>query len=290
MQTIHFFRSGQHVTSTGQALAFSEGDLAAIAAAYDPKTHEAPIVVGHPKTDAPAYGWIEKIIAKADGLHAVTRQVNHEFAELVRQGAYKKVSPGFYPANAKNNPKPGVPYLRHLGFLGAEPPAVKGLSPIEFSEGEEMFFMEQDLLALREHSVNAREKAHERRIAGEAILTIQRQGRFPIGLLPGVLAFNESLSDGETIEFSEDGGDVVTNSQSAFFVDFLAKLPMPVALGELANADLFSEAEAAFEGPKGYEVKKRSAAVLKTAQGLMKSKGLTLANAVKEAEATVPHD
>lgn len=290
MQTIHFFRSGQHITSAGQALAFSERDLAAIAASYDPKTHEAPIVVGHPKTDAPAYGWIEKIIAKADGLHAVTRQVNEKFAELVRQGAYKKVSPGFYPADAKNNPKPGVPYLRHLGFLGAEPPAVKGLAPIEFSEGEDMFFMEEDMIALREHSVNAREKAYERQRAGDAIRAIQQQGRIPIGLLPGVLAFNESLSDGETIEFSEDGGDIVTNSQSAFFVDFLAKLPMPVVLGELGNADLFSEAAETFDAPKGYEVKKRSAAVLQTAQGLMKSKGLTLASAVKEAEATVPHD
>lgn len=27
-------------------------------------------------------------------------------------------------------------YLRHVGFLGAEPPAIKGLQPIEFSESD----------------------------------------------------------------------------------------------------------------------------------------------------------
>jgi len=31
---------------------------------------------------------------------------------------------------------PGVYYLRHVGFLGAQPPAVKGLRPIELAEGE----------------------------------------------------------------------------------------------------------------------------------------------------------
>ncbi len=29
---------------------------------------------------------------------------------------------------------PGVYYLRHVGFLGAQPPAIKGLAPVEFAD------------------------------------------------------------------------------------------------------------------------------------------------------------
>ncbi|HHR5103159.1 TPA: peptidase, partial [Escherichia coli] len=36
-----------------------------------------------------------------------------------------------------SNPKPGVLYLRHVGFLGAQPPSVKGLKQVSFSEQEE---------------------------------------------------------------------------------------------------------------------------------------------------------
>ncbi|PTM95067.1 hypothetical protein C7449_104130 [Mycoplana dimorpha] len=178
------FRAGRHTSSSGQTLTFTERDLDAIAASYDPRTHEAPIVVGHPKTDAPAYGWIERVIAKSDGLHAIPRQVNAEFSELVQQGAYKKVSAAFYPANAANNPKPGAPYLRHVGFLGAEPPAVKGLSAVQFSEGEALLFAEEDMIALREHSITARERQYRRREIEDTFRRIQKEGRLPIGLLP----------------------------------------------------------------------------------------------------------
>lgn len=33
------------------------------------------------------------------------------------------------------NPKPDTYHLRHVGLLGAEPPAVKGLRPVEFAGG-----------------------------------------------------------------------------------------------------------------------------------------------------------
>ncbi|OYW21050.1 MAG: hypothetical protein B7Z43_11640, partial [Sphingomonas sp. 12-62-6] len=44
----------------------AEADLAATAAAYDPAKFEAPIVVGHPALDAPAYGWVRGL-AFAEG-------------------------------------------------------------------------------------------------------------------------------------------------------------------------------------------------------------------------------
>ena len=134
---LHIFKPGRQTAMSGVTLEFSESDLEASARAYDPAKHEAPIVVGHPKHDAPAYGWVKSLAAGADGLNAEPHQVDANFAELVAAGRYKKISASFYLPDAPNNPVPGVYYLRHVGFLGAQPPAVKGLKAAEFADAEE---------------------------------------------------------------------------------------------------------------------------------------------------------
>lgn len=134
---IQIFKPGKHVAMSGAALSFSETDLAATAAAYDPAKHEAPLVVGHPKHDDPAYGWVGKL-AFADGaLDVEPVQVNADFAELVASGSFKKISASFYSPDSPSNPVPGVYYLRHVGFLGAQPPAVKGLRNPSFADAED---------------------------------------------------------------------------------------------------------------------------------------------------------
>ena len=137
MKRIHIFKTGTHTDSHGQTLTFSEADLAAAVAAYDPNLHQAPIVVGHPKTDNPAYGWVQSLNGDGGNLFATPEQVNPEFSEQVAAGSYKKVSASFYPPNSPANPVKDAYYLRHVGFLGAEPPAIKGLQPIEFSETDD---------------------------------------------------------------------------------------------------------------------------------------------------------
>lgn len=132
---IEIFKAGQHTAMNGITMTFSEADLKASALAYDPAIHEAPIVVGHPKADAPAYGWV-KALSYADSLQADPHQVDVAFAELVDKGRFKKVSASFYTPDAPSNPVPGVYYLRHVGFLGAQPPAVKGLKQAEFADSE----------------------------------------------------------------------------------------------------------------------------------------------------------
>lgn len=134
---IHIFRPGRHTAMQGRTLEFSAADLAATAAAYDPALHEAPLVIGHPAANAPAFGWVAGLRADADGLFATPRQLEPAFAEEVRAGRYKKVSASFYAPDSPHNPKPGVFYLRHVGFLGAQPPAVKGLAPVQFAEGDD---------------------------------------------------------------------------------------------------------------------------------------------------------
>ena len=130
------FRAGTRTDANGNTVTITEADLAAAAQAYDPKVHEAPIVVGHPKADAPAYGWVKSLGVQNGVLTADFAQVDEGFADLVKAGRYKKVSASFYPPTSPNNPKPGIWTLRHVGFLGAQPPAVKGLSAISFAEGE----------------------------------------------------------------------------------------------------------------------------------------------------------
>lgn len=121
----------------GESIEFSEADLAASAAAYDPKISKAPLVVGHPKTDDPAKGWAVSLTATKRGLYATADKVDPEFAEAVRSGAYGTVSAKFYRPTDPNNPTPGVWYLRHIGFLGAQAPAVKGLDAPEFAGAED---------------------------------------------------------------------------------------------------------------------------------------------------------
>jgi hypothetical protein len=134
MKLIEIFRTGKHTAMNGQTLSFGEAELRATVAAYDPALHEAPVVVGHPASDQPAYGWI-RALTYADGhLSAEPHQVDPAFAELVAAGRFKKVSAAFYTPDAPNNPKPGVYYLRHVGFLGAQAPAVKGLRGVQFSD------------------------------------------------------------------------------------------------------------------------------------------------------------
>jgi hypothetical protein len=133
LKRIHIFRTGKHTATSGATLDFTEADLRSAAAAYDPAVHEAPLVIGHPAQDAPAFGWVKSLQHDGADLHASVDQVDAAFAEMVSGGKFKKVSASFYRPDAPTNPKPGSYYLRHVGFLGATPPAVKGLKAVEFA-------------------------------------------------------------------------------------------------------------------------------------------------------------
>lgn len=136
MPKIEIFRAGTHTAMQGVTLDFSEDKLAAACAAYDPALHEAPLVVGHPTATAPAYGWVKGMGMDGTSVVADCDQVNPDFAELVRAGTFKKVSASWYGPTHPANPKPGIYYLRHVGFLGAQPPAIKGLRAVDFAEDD----------------------------------------------------------------------------------------------------------------------------------------------------------
>ena len=127
---IEIFRGGKQVDSQGRT---HNGDelIKTAVEKYNTREHEAPNVVGHPADNGPAFGWVEGLRAVArDGiqvLEAKFKQVPADFEEMVKQGYYRKRSAAFYPDGS----------LRHVGWLGAMPPAVKGLADVAFREGVE---------------------------------------------------------------------------------------------------------------------------------------------------------
>lgn len=134
---IEIFRAGRHTDDAGNVHNFSEADVRRTVEVYDPSQREAPLTVGHPEHNLPAYGWVKSLGVNATGrLVMNTHRVLPQFAEMVEQRSFPKRSASFYPPDHPNNPAPGAWYLRHVGFLGAQPPAISGLADIKFSEGE----------------------------------------------------------------------------------------------------------------------------------------------------------
>ena len=121
-QWIDIFAVGDY----GEKGNFSQADLDGIIRNYTPSVHEAPVVIGHPESDAPAFGWVESLRRVGDVLQAQFKQVVPAFADAVEAGLYKKRSVSLYDS-AKGWS------LRHVGFLGAMPPEIKGLADIKFA-------------------------------------------------------------------------------------------------------------------------------------------------------------
>ncbi len=134
---IEIFRTGTFIDSNGRRHSFAENDLERIAQQYnervgDNPSYEAPLVKGHPKDDAPAYGWVERLARRGQQLFAKLKSVSSEIVDEIKAGKYRRVSISMYPDLV----------LRHIGLLGAESPAVKGLRPISFVNLDESLAFE----------------------------------------------------------------------------------------------------------------------------------------------------
>jgi hypothetical protein len=286
---LQIFRPGRHTAMSGAELAFSEADLAASAAAYDPALSEAPIVVGHPAHDLPAYGWVKSLAFAAGNLEAEPDQVDPAFAEMVAAGRFKKISASFYPPASKNNPVPGVYYLRHVGFLGAAAPAVKGLRTpafadegdavtleIDFSESihqenlvspEEKAALEAENAQLKTQLAAAEATAREMKVAQihadnvsyvESLVASGHMVPAQVGVAVATLDF---FSVAETpVEFGE-GDDKAPLIDG--FRKFLSDMPKRIEFGETATGNKAAgegDTPVEFAAPAGYSVDAESLA------------------------------
>jgi hypothetical protein len=132
MNLLHIFRANKRAEESGVTFA----DVQEAVANYDPALHEAPIVIGHPKLDDPAYGWVDSLSLVSKTVLAAPKQVVQEFADWIDRGLYKKISASWYGKTNPDNPTPGKLYLKHVGYLGAVPPKIKGLPDSSFAESE----------------------------------------------------------------------------------------------------------------------------------------------------------
>jgi hypothetical protein len=121
---IELFRAGDY----GGKGSYTAADIDKMVANYDPAKHEAPLVIGHPEHDAPAFGWLDKLARIGNTLMGTFKQVQPAFEEMFQKGLFKKRSISFYRTD-------NGPSLRHVGFLGAVPPEVKGLADVKLSAG-----------------------------------------------------------------------------------------------------------------------------------------------------------
>lgn len=124
---VEIFTAGDQTDSVGRKRNWTEAELDTLISNYNPKTQEAPAVIGHPKDTAPAYGWVKRMYRKGLTLIADFGQVAPEFISALKEGRYKKRSISLS----------GGLNLRHVAFLGGAAPAVAGLKDIEFSASEE---------------------------------------------------------------------------------------------------------------------------------------------------------
>jgi len=240
MQKIEIFRAGKRPDSSGNLTEIKISQLAQAVTAYDPNLHEAPAVIGHPKDNAPAYAWVKGLSLEGDTLKAELAQIDPEFSEMVQAGRFKKVSASFYLEDSPHNPKPGKLYLRHVGFLGAMPPAVKGLRNPEFSEDEKgvvNFSIEMEdnaeIKALRAENeqLKAKERTRKNLEFAEGLVSVGRLAPIAKAKALEILNYAEECDQAGIINFNEG------ESMAQKVREFLALQPKVVSFGEFATKE-----------------------------------------------------
>jgi len=140
MNWFAIFKTGKHTNNSGETKEYKAEDLDRMISKFE--SGKVPLVIGHPKTNDPAWGWIKSLKRVGDTLYAEAENVVNEFAEMVNKKMFPNRSIAINPDGS----------LRHVGFLGAVPPAVKGLGEVSFSDSVEPIeikeFNEPDILEL----------------------------------------------------------------------------------------------------------------------------------------------
>lgn len=263
---------------------FTESDLDQIVQNF--RADEVPIVIGHPKTEDPAYGWVDQVKRVGKKLLGTFKQVEPQFQEMVNEGRFKRVS-----VRLRQTDKGWK--LIHVGFLGAAPPAVPGLKPIQFSHEEADTHIEKDFAesttqtkedahkmsdkekeALREQlrkelletefaDYETLKKKHadlERKLKQkdfEAFIQENKE-KLPPAVRSGLVEFMSTLSDEVTVEFSEQGENGKTTERKVsplqFFKDFVAKLPKQIDFSEHDRKGSAASSQTSRHDFAGYEV------------------------------------
>lgn len=235
---------------------------------------QVPIVLGHPQTDSPAWGWISAVKRAGNVLQGKVGELHAEFAKALQEKMFKNRSVRI--VKTATGPK-----LLHLGFLGAALPQVEGLKqtaqftgdgdcvdygfelPGKAGQGdnsketamteEEIKKLQDDLKkaqddlaaekAAREEDKEAAAKTAGEAKAAEFSAWVESEmvatGKIAQGRKGEVTAFMRSLPDGEADDFSfaADGATKSVRPVS-WFKDFVKSLPVADFTRELPGGEM----------------------------------------------------
>jgi len=118
------FKAGKWTDSAGRTRKWTESDVDKMISAFNPSNREIPMVVGHPRTDSPAFGWVSRLWREGKGLWAEFKDVVGEMKTAIDKKMFKNTSISVNPKTFQIN---------HIGFLGGAQPAVPGLGKIQLS-------------------------------------------------------------------------------------------------------------------------------------------------------------
>lgn len=238
MKSIEIFKAGKRPDASGRMIEIKLQDLMQAVTSYDPQLHEAPAVIGHPKDNAPAYAWVNALNLEGDTLNAELTQIDPNFAEMVEAGRFKKISASFYLANSPHNPRPGYLYLRHVGFLGAMPPAVKGLRNPEFSDNESgvvnfAVSLDDEITALKAEIARIKTESAQKDALEftEALIKAGRLAPIAREKAVEILNYAEECDQAGAINFNEG------ESLAQKVRDFLSLQPQIIHFGEFATKE-----------------------------------------------------
>ena len=283
---IEVFRAGSFTDMTGSKQTITAESLAQIAGNYDPENHPAPVVIGHPETDAPAFGWVDQLYVEGDVLKATIREAAPEFVDMVKAGRYKRVSISLFLPSSTANPVPGEMYVRHVGFLGAQAPAVPGLKPVKFAGGPEASFALSQAFAAPLSPEQAELRTLRREKTERRVDDLISQGRMLPRFKDEILSFADSIDSGDTVSFS-DGS---TQPTREWFFDYLSKQPVVVSFGEFVPKDgpLAGDAPARRGGPQvpdGFTIDPRQGELAARATQLSREKSISFVEALDALDA-----
>lgn len=124
------FRAGRQTDSLGRTAQYTRDDLDQMVANHDP-AHPAPHVITHKELYSPfAYARTAGLKRDGDVLLAKAEDVDPQFEKLVRDGRLSERSVRIRKTDQGWR-------VGHIAWLGAEPPAVEGLAPVQFEQDDQ---------------------------------------------------------------------------------------------------------------------------------------------------------
>lgn len=167
LKHLHVAYAGVHTTRHGSKSYISARQLQEVADSYDRSRHRcnlsvddvqtaialgAPAVLGHfdsrtlkKSLAMPAFGTVRTVYTLNDGNDLyLTVDLVDSMADWIQLGLYNRCSVGLYAPDEAGNPTPGLWHLKHIGFLGASPSAMKELDGFNIEYGESQTIMQID--------------------------------------------------------------------------------------------------------------------------------------------------